>query len=73
MSTAEEARKLVSYAKFPTLSGIRGAGSPFATAVFGQGIGYPPSENTNIPEVQEAIKRVLEAPKAAGKYAGMLC
>lgn len=57
MSTAEEARKLVSYAKFPVpkaqrtpeaISGIRGAGSPFAPAVFGQGMGdYIATANRN--------------------------
>ncbi|THV05375.1 Phosphoenolpyruvate/pyruvate domain-containing protein [Dendrothele bispora CBS 962.96] len=135
MSTAEEARKLVSYAKFPVpksqrltsegraIPGVRGVGSPFAPAVFGQGIGeyietanrntfiavqieseeglknceeiakvdgigtsatsrpndlassmgYSPVEHPNIPEVQEAICRVLAAAKAAGKYAGMFC
>ncbi len=36
-------------------------------------MGYPPPEHPNIPEVQEAIKRVLAAAKAAGKYAGMFC
>ncbi|KAJ3841242.1 Pyruvate/Phosphoenolpyruvate kinase-like domain-containing protein [Lentinula raphanica] len=45
MSTAEEARRLVSYAKFPiphaqktpdSISGIRGVGSPFAPAAFSQ-------------------------------------
>ncbi|KAF9076574.1 Pyruvate/Phosphoenolpyruvate kinase-like domain-containing protein [Rhodocollybia butyracea] len=131
MHTAEQARKLVSYAKFPvpkaqqkpdTISGIRGAGSPFAPAVFGQqmgdyiatanqntliavqietveglenceeiakvdgidmlfigpndlcaSMGYPALEHSNIPEVQEAIKRILAAAKAAGKYAGFFC
>ncbi|SJL01566.1 related to 2,4-dihydroxyhept-2-ene-1,7-dioic acid aldolase [Armillaria ostoyae] len=131
MSTAEDARALVSYAKFPVLkdkrtaemiSGVRGVGSPFAPAGFGMdmgeyiatanrnifiavqietveglsnceeiakvdgidmlfvgpndlasSMGYPPPEHPNIPEVQEAIKRVLAAAKAAGKYAGMFC
>ncbi|KAK0467870.1 Pyruvate/Phosphoenolpyruvate kinase-like domain-containing protein [Desarmillaria tabescens] len=131
MSTVDDARALVSYAKFPALkdkrtaemvSGVRGAGSPFAPAAFGMGMseyiatanrntfiavqietveglsnceeiakvdgidmlfvgpndlassmGYPPLEHPNIPEVQEAIKRVLAAAKAAGKYAGMFC
>ncbi|KAF8911891.1 Pyruvate/Phosphoenolpyruvate kinase-like domain-containing protein [Mucidula mucida] len=131
MSTPEEAKALVSYAKFPiplaqrtpwSISGVRGAGSPFAPAAFGQGMGeyiatankntfiavqietveglgnceeiakvdgidmlfvgpndlcssmgYPPLDHANIPEVQEAIKRVLAAAKAAGKYAGMFC
>lgn len=36
-------------------------------------MGYPPLEHSNIPEVQDAIKRVLAATKAAGKYAGMFC
>lgn len=36
-------------------------------------MGFPPLEHPNIPEVQEAIKRVLAACKAAGKYAGMFC
>ena len=45
MNDAEQARALVSYAKFPVpkdklgpgvISGVRGAGSPFAPAVFGQ-------------------------------------
>ncbi|KAF9036039.1 Phosphoenolpyruvate/pyruvate domain-containing protein [Hymenopellis radicata] len=131
MSTPEEAKALVSYAKFPvplaqrtpgSISGVRGAGSPFAPAAFGQGMGeyiatanrntfiavqietveglgnceeiakvdgidmlfvgpndlcssmgYPALDHANIPEVQEAIKRVLAAAKAAGKYAGMFC
>ncbi|KAJ3761001.1 Pyruvate/Phosphoenolpyruvate kinase-like domain-containing protein [Lentinula raphanica] len=130
MSTAEEARRLVSYAKFPphaqktpdSISGIRGVGSPFAPAAFGQAMdeyiatanrntfiavqietveglencediakvdgidmlfvgpndlcssmGYPALEHSKIPEVQEAIERVLRASKAAGKYAGMFC
>ncbi|KAJ3867690.1 Pyruvate/Phosphoenolpyruvate kinase-like domain-containing protein [Lentinula novae-zelandiae] len=57
MSTSEEARKLVSYAKFPipksqstpdTTSGIRGVGSPFAPAVFGQRMDdYIASANRN--------------------------
>ncbi|KAF8914152.1 Phosphoenolpyruvate/pyruvate domain-containing protein [Gymnopilus junonius] len=143
MSTAKEARSLVSYAKFPAttkvvpsmfpnppplqvpnskLSGIRGVGSAFAHAVFRQtmadyirtanrntfiavqietleglenceeiakvdgidllfigpndlssSLGYPPLEHEAIPEVQEAIKRVLTAAHEAGKYAGMFC
>ncbi|KAJ3936893.1 MAG: Pyruvate/Phosphoenolpyruvate kinase-like domain-containing protein [Lentinula lateritia] len=131
MSTSEEARKLVSYAKFPipksqsapaTTSGIRGVGSPFAPAVFGQrmddyiasanrntfiavqietveglenceeiarvdgidmlfvgpndlcsSMGYPALEHASIPEVQDAVQRILSAAKAAGKYAGMFC
>jgi len=36
-------------------------------------MGYPPLDHLNIPEVQEAIRRVLAAAKAAGKYAGMFC
>lgn len=57
MSTAEEARALVSYAKFPTpkdkqvpggIVGVRGAGSPFAPAVFGQSLGdYIATANKN--------------------------
>ena len=57
MSTPQEARKLVQYAKFPvpkdkrtpgTISGIRGAGSPFAPAVFHQGMGkYIATANRN--------------------------
>ncbi|KAJ3809406.1 Pyruvate/Phosphoenolpyruvate kinase-like domain-containing protein [Lentinula aff. lateritia] len=57
MSTSEEARKLVSYAKFPipksqskpdSTSGIRGVGSPFAPAVFGQRMDdYIASANRN--------------------------
>jgi len=131
MSTAEEARAFVSYTKFPVplekrgpgvISGVRGVGSPFAPAAFGQtqgdytatanfntfvavqietveglnnceeiamvdgidmlfvgpndlasSMGFVSHEHPNIPEVQEAIKRVLAAAKAAGKYAGMLC
>ncbi|KAF5393931.1 hypothetical protein D9757_000336 [Collybiopsis confluens] len=119
MSTAEEARTLVSYAKFPVptdqrgadvISGIRGVGSPFAPAVFNQGMGdyiatanrntfiavqietaeglenceeiakvdgidmlFVGLDHLNIPEVQDAIERVLAAAKAAGKYAGMFC
>jgi 4-hydroxy-2-oxoheptanedioate aldolase len=166
MSDAEQARALVSYAKFPVpkdklgpgvISGVRGAGSPFAPAVFGQSMpeyiatankntfvavqietveglsnceeiakvegiggarrlvpvlgsisyssqqtcfslgrlrldtcqerslslfrpndlcasmGYNAMDHANIPEVQEAIQRILNAAKAAGKYAGMFC
>ncbi|KAF9481991.1 Phosphoenolpyruvate/pyruvate domain-containing protein [Pholiota conissans] len=136
MNTAEEARKLVSYAKFPAqaksietsalasapLSGVRGVGSPFAPAVFRQtfpeyvrtanrntfvavqietlpglenceeiakvdgidmlfigpndlasSMGYPSHLHESIPEVQEAIKRILAAAHNAGKYAGMFC
>ena len=36
-------------------------------------MGYPALEHARIPEVQEAIKRILAAAKAAGKYAGMFC
>jgi 4-hydroxy-2-oxoheptanedioate aldolase len=36
-------------------------------------MGYPALEHSNIPEVQEAIKRILAAAKAAGKYAGFFC
>lgn len=35
-------------------------------------MGFVSHEHPNIPEVQEAIKRVLAASKAAGKYAGMV-
>jgi len=131
MSTAKEATAFVSYAKFPVtldqrgagvISGIRGVGSPFAPAAFGQSqpdytatanintfiavqietveglnnceeiakvdgvdmlfvgpndlassMGYTSHEHPNIPEVQDAIKRVMAAAKAAGKYAGMFC
>ncbi|TFK43299.1 Pyruvate/Phosphoenolpyruvate kinase-like domain-containing protein [Crucibulum laeve] len=131
ISTVEQAKAVVSYSKFPamkghenngTLSGVRGTGSPFAPAVFGQSqgdytatankntfiavqietveglenceeiakvegvdmlfigpndlassMGYPPLDNGKIPEVQEAVKRILAATKAAGKYAGMFC
>ena len=129
----EEARKIVQYAKFPVptalrkqkpelISGIRGVGSPFAPAVFGQtlpdyistanqntlvavqiesveglqnceeiakvdgidmvfvgpndlcsSMGYVAGDHQNVPEVQEAIARVLRACQAAGKYAGMVC
>lgn len=58
MSTAEDARALVSYAKFPlphalrssgAVSGVRGAGSPFAPAVFKQSMGeYIATANKNI-------------------------
>ncbi len=57
MSTPEEAKALVSYAKFPiplaqrtpwSISGVRGAGSPFAPAAFGQGMGeYIATANKN--------------------------
>ncbi|KAL1740731.1 Pyruvate/Phosphoenolpyruvate kinase-like domain-containing protein [Schizophyllum fasciatum] len=130
MSTAEDARKLVQYAKFPapkdqrapgTVSGIRGAGSPFAPAVFHQtmgeylatanrntliavqiesveglenceeiaradgiatllspndlcaSMGFPPLDHAGIPQVQEAIARILAAAKDAKKYAGIFC
>lgn len=35
-------------------------------------MGFVSSEHPDIPEVQEAIKRVLKAAKDAGKYAGMV-
>lgn len=35
-------------------------------------MGYPATQHPNIPEVQEAIARVLAACKSAGKYAGMV-
>ncbi|KAF9569438.1 Phosphoenolpyruvate/pyruvate domain-containing protein [Agrocybe pediades] len=144
LSSVEEARALVSYAKFPIptktvpgqssdtknnasvisrqVSGIRGVGSPFAPAVFHQSLGeyirtanrntlvaaqietlaglenceeiakvdgldmlfigpndlassmgYPALEHESIPEVQDAVERVLAAAHAAGKYAGMFC
>jgi len=53
MSTASEARALVSYAKFPSsvpgvLSGVRGVGSPFAPAAFNQSMGdYMATANKN--------------------------
>lgn len=53
MSTAAEARALVSYAKFPSpvpgaLSGVRGVGSPFAPAVFNQNMAeYAATANRN--------------------------
>ncbi|KAM0751793.1 Phosphoenolpyruvate/pyruvate domain-containing protein [Meredithblackwellia eburnea MCA 4105] len=133
MSTAEQARDFVRCTKFPATkamlakdstvyNGTRGAGSPFAPAVFGQNLqdyldtanrntfiavqiesaeglanceeiakvdgidmlfcgpndlcsslGYPATQHPNIPEVQEAIKRILAACQAAGKFAGMFC
>lgn len=36
-------------------------------------MGYPSHEHESIPEVQEAIKRILAASHNAGKYAGMFC
>lgn len=36
-------------------------------------MGFPPGDHPQIPEVQAAIQRVLDAAKAAGKYAGMFC
>jgi len=36
-------------------------------------MGFVSSDHPNIPEVQDAIARVLAAAKAAGKYAGMFC
>ncbi len=36
-------------------------------------MGYPFYEHESIPEVQEAVQRVLTAAKSAGKYAGMFC
>ncbi|PPQ79570.1 hypothetical protein CVT25_003452 [Psilocybe cyanescens] len=36
-------------------------------------MGYPALAHESIPEVQEAIARVLAAAHAAGKYAGMFC
>jgi 4-hydroxy-2-oxoheptanedioate aldolase len=36
-------------------------------------MGYPSHEHESIPEVQEAIKRILTASHNAGKYAGMFC
>lgn len=35
-------------------------------------MGFVSSDHPNIPEVQDAIARVLAAAKAAGKYAGMV-
>lgn len=35
-------------------------------------MGFVSSDHPNIPEVQEAVARVLAAAKAAGKYAGMV-
>lgn len=35
-------------------------------------MGFVSSDHPNVPEVQEAIARVLAAAKAAGKYAGMV-
>ena len=35
-------------------------------------MGFVSSDHPNIPEVQNAIARVLEAAKAAGKYAGVV-
>ncbi|KAJ7584617.1 Pyruvate/Phosphoenolpyruvate kinase-like domain-containing protein [Mycena floridula] len=55
LSTAAEASALVSYARFPALEGsnalggIRGVGSPFAPAVFGQSMAeYIATANKNI-------------------------
>jgi len=36
-------------------------------------MGYIGQDHSKIDEVQDAVKRVLEACKAAGKYAGMFC
>ncbi|KDR83486.1 hypothetical protein GALMADRAFT_55592 [Galerina marginata CBS 339.88] len=36
-------------------------------------MGYPPLEHESIPEVQDAIKRILAAARQASKYAGMFC
>ena len=36
-------------------------------------MGYPPLQNESIPEVQQAVERILHAAHAAGKYAGMFC
>jgi len=36
-------------------------------------MGYPALEHEAIPEVQEAVKRILTAAHDAGKYAGMFC
>uniref|UniRef100_A0A8H7XYB8 HpcH/HpaI aldolase/citrate lyase domain-containing protein n=1 Tax=Psilocybe cubensis TaxID=181762 RepID=A0A8H7XYB8_PSICU len=36
-------------------------------------MGYPPLSHESIPEVQEAIERILAAAHKAGKYAGMFC
>lgn len=36
-------------------------------------MGFPAVEHPNVPEVQAAIQRVLEAAHAAGKTAGMFC
>lgn len=36
-------------------------------------MGYPALEHASIPEVQDAVQRILSAAKAAGKYAGMFC
>ena len=35
-------------------------------------MGFVSSDQSNLPEVEDAIARVLAAAKAAGKYAGMV-
>jgi 4-hydroxy-2-oxoheptanedioate aldolase len=81
VSTAEQARQLVSYAKFPvpkaqqkpdTISGIRGAGSPFAPAVFRQAMGdYIATANQNTLvavqiETAEGLENCEEIAKVDG-------
>ncbi|KDE06244.1 hypothetical protein MVLG_03403 [Microbotryum lychnidis-dioicae p1A1 Lamole] len=128
MNSAEEARKFVSYTKFPVPKanggggGVRGIGSPFSPNLFGQTmgeyfqsankdifvavqiesregvnnceeiaevegvdailigpndlasqLGYIATDHESIPEVQQAIERVLKACKKANKYCGMFC
>ncbi|SCV67338.1 BQ2448_5984 [Microbotryum intermedium] len=128
MNSAEEARKFVSYTKFPVPKadggggGSRGIGSPFSPYLFNQTmgeyfrsanrdifvavqiesregvdncediaavegvdavvigpndlasqLGYVATDHESIPEVQEAIERVLQACKKANKYCGMFC
>lgn len=53
-------------------------GSPSALTIYSpndlsSSMGYPALDHASIPEVQEAIHRVLLAAKSAGKWAGMFC
>ena len=82
MSTAAEARTLVSFAKFPpekgtiltpgSIAGVRGVGSPFASAGFGQNAAdYIATANKNIfiavqIETVEGLNNCEEIAKVEG-------
>ncbi|GAA5861969.1 hypothetical protein JCM1840_006892 [Sporobolomyces johnsonii] len=85
MSSAEEARRLVSFAKFPVsrsalaadpslvAGGVRGAGSPFAPAVFGQSLAeYTATANENtFVGVQIETREGLDACEEIARVEGI--